>query len=444
MKPLYDLHQRQWEVKVHSSRGVMPVASEDVVHDLCKDARDACDHLTQASAEDINAVLRTLSEKLTDNAAQILAENKSDLSQARRKGLNEASLDRLTLNHNRVKVMAESVSAIAELDSPVGTILDSWDRPNGLHIEKVCVPLGVLGMIYESRPNVTIDAAALCLKSHNAVILRGGSESLRTSSALHTLVQDSLSENNFPVGAVGMIPVPDRHLVGVMLQAHKWIDLMIPRGGRGLIERVMREATMPVLAHLDGICHVFVHESANAEIARDVTYNAKMRRTGICGAAETLLIDRKLPRQTAHDVVTDLLDGGCKVVGDQDARKIDPRIGQATDSDWRTEYLDAIISVRHVDGVESAIRHINKYGSHHTDSIIAEDTGAVESFLNRIDSGIVMHNTSTQFADGGEFGMGAEIGIATGKMHARGPVGVRQLTTYKYVVRGTGQTRPDT
>jgi len=356
--------------------------------------------------------------------------------------LSEALLDRLKLTPERIESMSAGLETVIDLPDPVGRVLWESKRPNGLHIKRLSCPIGVLGMIYESRPNVTVDAAALCLKSHNAVILRGGSESLNSSLALHDLIQSSLRAHNLPEGAVSMIPVSDRSVVGEMLSADQYIDVMIPRGGRGLIERVMSEAAMPVFGHLEGLCHIYIHQTARKEIAVDVTLNAKMRRTGICGAAETLLLDHKLDPDIARAVVKALLDKGCEVVGDKMAQGLDERIGAARSEDWHTEYLAPKISVAVVDGVEEAVNHINAQGSHHTDSILAEDAQAASYFLNRVDSGIVMHNASTQFADGGEFGMGAEIGIATGKFHARGPVGLEQLTTYKYLVHGSGQTRP--
>jgi glutamate-5-semialdehyde dehydrogenase len=338
--------------------------------------------------------------------------------------------------------MANSVIDIAKLDDPVGTVLETMQRPNGLIIEKVSVPIGVLGMIYESRPNVTIDAAALCLKSRNAVILRGGSESFHTSTFLHGIVQDVLKDHNLPAAAVSMVPSTDRALVGEMLQAHKYIDVIIPRGGKGLTGRVMAEAKMPVFAHLDGNCHVYIHRSAHEAMTLKVVKNAKLRRTGICGAAESLLFDKSFKKETAQAVLKMLLDEGVEIVGDDLAQKLDTRIQLAREDDWGTEYLDKKISCKFVEDCDEAIDHINRYGSHHTDAILAEDTQAVREFQNRIDSAIVIHNASTQFADGGEFGMGAEIGIGTGKLHARGPVGLKQLTTFKYLVKGDGQTRP--
>ncbi len=424
------------------SRSQASVFSGDLVSDLGRKARASSAVLTGIGGEEINLVLAALADGLRTEAESILEANREDVAASTNKGLTESMIDRLRLSEKSVLAMADAVEAVMALPDPVGRVLGEWTRPNGLHIQKVSVPIGVLGMIYESRPNVTIDAAALCLKSRNAVILRGGSESLNSCLALHAVVQQALRARNLPESCVGMVPVSDRAAVTAMLTAEEYIDVMIPRGGQGLVEKVMQEARMPVFSHLDGICHVYVHSSAKPDLARGVTVNAKMRRTGICGAAETLLLDAGVPQKTATSIVQGLLDAGCEVVGDALARRLDRRIGAATEKDWQTEYLAPKISVRYVEGVEQAVGHINSNGSHHTDSILAEDAEAVAYFLSRVDSGIVMHNASTQFADGGEFGMGAEIGIATGKLHARGPVGVEQLTTYKYLVRGTGQTRP--
>lgn len=415
---------------------------QDIVDQLGRSAKDASYVVSQLPEADVNALLEAIAAGLRAHVADILTANQKDLDAGRARGLNDAMLDRLMLDASRIEAMAAGVQAIAALPDPVGHVLWETERPNGLSIQRVSVPIGVLGMIYESRPNVTIDAAALCLKSRNAVILRGGSESLHSSLALHSIVQDALRQAGVPEAAVSMIPTADRAAVGAMLAADQYIDVMIPRGGKNLIERVMNEARMPVFSHLDGVCHVYVHPSAQPELARDVVVNAKMRRTGICGAMETLLLDKALPSDVARDVLGALLDAGCVLVGDDAAQALDARIGVAADEDWSTEYLEAKLSVRVVDGVDAAVAHINSYGSHHTDSILAEDMDAVHAFMARVDSGIVMHNASTQFADGGEFGMGAEIGIATGKMHARGPVGLEQLCTYKYLVRGSGQTRP--
>ncbi len=417
-------------------------SSEDIVHALGKEAKSAAFIMAQTPTDKINAALKTLARALRENVASLLEANKKDLASATQRGLTAAMIDRLKLDEKRIESMAQGVETVIDLDDPTGKILWSTIRPNGMKIERIAVPIGVLGMIYESRPNVTVDASILCLKSHNAVILRGGSESLHSSLALHNLIQTALEQAGLPKAAVSMIPVSDREAVGAMLRASEYIDVMIPRGGRGLIERVMNEARMPVFGHLEGLCHIYVHPTAKPEIARNVTLNAKMRRTGVCGAMETLLLDKNLDKNVAKLILAQMIDAGCEIVGDKESQALDPRIGKATEDDWRTEYLDAKLSCRLVDGVEDAVEHINFYGSHHTDSILTEDAQAADYFLKNVDSGIVLHNASTQFADGGEFGMGAEIGIATGKMHARGPVGLEQLCTYKYLVRGTGQTRP--
>jgi glutamate-5-semialdehyde dehydrogenase len=415
---------------------------QDIVYALGQSTKAASRILSQTSEIHINAVLTDLAEKLRSHVPAILEGNKKDLAAGEQKGLSAAMLDRLALNEARIEAMAEGLEVIAALPDPVGRVLWETERPNGLNIQRVAAPIGVLGMVYESRPNVTIDAAALCLKSRNAVILRGGSESLHSSLALHGLIQDVLRESGLPEAAVSMVPVPDREAVGAMLAASQFIDVMIPRGGKGLVERVQKEARMPVFSHLDGICHVYIHKDADPRIAVDVTFNSKLRRTGVCNAAETLLLDQNLDPDTAKSVLSKLLDGGCTMVGDKMAQALDGRIGEASSEDWGTEYLDAKISVAVVSGVEEAVEHVNSYGSHHTDAIVSEDADAVEYFLKNVDSGSVMHNASTQFADGGQYGFGAEIGIATGKMHARGPVGLEQLCTYKYLVRGSGQTRP--
>lgn len=415
---------------------------EEIVSTLGKGARRAAAILLRTPTDTIDRALDNLASALRKNAAQILQENKKDLAAAAERGLSAALTDRLMLDEKRIEAMAAGVEVVRALPDPVDQILWKTQRPNGLNIERVAVPIGVLGMIYESRPNVTVDASILCLKSHNAVILRGGSESLHSSLALHKIIQAALTQAGLPAECVSMIPVSDREAVGAMLRAAEYIDVMIPRGGRGLIERVMNEARMPVFGHLEGLCHIYVHPSAKPDIARAVTLNAKMRRTGVCGAMETLLLDTNLDKNLAREILSALLDAGCELVGDAQTRSFDPRIGAATEEDWRTEYLAAKLSVRIVNGVEQAVEHINGYGSHHTDSILSEDAASVSYFLKNVDSGIVLHNASTQFADGGEFGMGAEIGIATGKLHARGPVGLEQLCTYKYLVHGTGQTRP--
>jgi glutamate-5-semialdehyde dehydrogenase len=351
-------------------------------------------------------------------------------------------LDRLALDERRVEAMARGLETIAGLPDPVGAEIARWRRPNGLDIARVRVPLGVVGIIYESRPNVTADAGGLCLKAGNAALLRGGSESLHSSSAILAALREGLTAAGLPEAAIQLVPTRDRAAVGLMLRMSEHIDVIVPRGGKSLIERVQKESRIPVLAHLDGNCHVYLHEAADCDMAVRVAVNAKLRRTGICGAAETLLCDRAAAARLLPPVLDALIAGGCEIRGDAAVRALEPRARPASEADWRTEYLDAILAVRVVDGLDDAIRHIETYGSHHTDSIVTEDARAADRFLAEVDSAIVLHNASTQFADGGEFGMGAEIGIATGRLHARGPVGAEQLTTYKYVVRGTGQCRP--
>jgi len=373
----------------------------------------------------------------------ILTANRDDVADAERAGMTGAFIDRLRLDENRVAAIADGVDVVAALPDPVGTVISGWDRPNGLHIEQVRVPLGVIGIIYESRPNVTADAAALGLKAGNAVILRGGSDSFRSSRAIHAAIASGLASAGVPETAIQLVPTRDREAVGLMLAGLGGaIDVIVPRGGKGLVARVQTEARVPVFAHLDGNCHVYVDRAANPEMAGAIVLNAKMRRTGICGAAETLLVDRAAAPALLAPLVRTLIDAGCEVRGDGDTQAADVRVKGATEEDWSTEYLDAIIAVKLVDGVDGAIDHVERYGSHHTDAIVTADAGAARKFLDEIDSAIVLHNASTQFADGGEFGFGAEIGIATGRMHARGPVGVAQLTTFKYRVLGSGQTRP--
>ena len=352
-------------------------------------------------------------------------------------------IDRLALDEKRIEATAAGLEVVAALDDPVGQTIASWERPNGLKISRVRVPLGVIGIIYESRPNVTADAAALCLKAGNAAILRGGSESARSSAAIHACLTRALVAHGLPEHAVQMVPTQDREAVGIMLRdMARYIDVIVPRGGKSLVARVQQDARVPVMSHLEGICHTYIHERADLAMARRVTLNAKMRRTGICGATETILVDRACAATHLKPVVVDLLEAGCEVRGDAATVACDPRVRAAQDSDWGKEFLDAIVAVRVIDGLDEALAHIRRYGSAHTDAIITSDAAAAERFLNELDSAIVMHNASTQFADGGEFGMGAEIGIATGKIHARGPVGAVELTSYKYQVRGSGQTRP--
>jgi glutamate-5-semialdehyde dehydrogenase len=406
-------------------------------------AREAARALREASAEAKNAALMAAAASIRAEAVTILAANAEDMKRARAERLSPALLDRLMLDEKRVEAMARGVEEVAALPDPVGRVLARWTRPNGLDISRVATPIGVIGIIYESRPNVTADAAALCLKSGNAVILRGGSESARSAAAILRALQAGLKTARLPAEAVQLVPTTDRAAVGMMLAGLEGtVDLIIPRGGKSLVARVQKEARVPVLAHLEGICHSYVHAAADAAKARAVVVNAKMRRTGICGATETLLLDAKVPRELAVQILEDLAAKGCEIRGDETIRSIYPRAKAATEEDWHTEYLDAVISVKVVDDIEKAIRHIETYGSHHTEAIITEDAAAAERFLSALDSAIVLWNASTQFADGGEFGMGAEIGIGTGKLHARGPVGVEQLTTFKYVVRGDGQVRP--
>ena len=409
---------------------------------LGRAARAASHELGLASSETKSKALKAAAAALRARQDTILAANAEDMAAARDKGLSGAMLDRLELNPARVEAMAAGLETIAEASDPVGRVLAEWDRPNGLRIAKVAVPLGVIGIIYESRPNVTADAGGLCLKSGNAAILRGGSESAKSSAAILDCLQAGLAEAGLPAEAVQRLPTTDRAAVGILLTLHEYVDVIVPRGGKGLIERIYEESRIPVLAHLEGLCHTYIDRAADAGMAREIALNAKMRRTGICGATETLLIDRPAVASHLKGIVDDLVEAGCELRGDAEAQTADSRIGQANEEDWWTEYLAPVLSVRVVDGVDEAIAHINHYGSHHTESIVTGDAKAAERFLAHVDAGIVMHNTSTQYADGGEFGMGAEIGISTGKLHARGPVGAEQLTSTKYVVRGQGQVRP--
>jgi glutamate-5-semialdehyde dehydrogenase len=380
------------------------------------------------------------SSAIRDAENELIAANRRDLAEAG--DLPPAMLDRLILDEKRVAAMARGLEDVAAQPDPVGRELGAWTRPNGLRIQRLSVPLGVIGIIYESRPNVTADAGALCLKAGNAAILRCGSESFHSSSAIAACLRRGLAAAGLPETAIQLVPTREREAVGLMLGMAEWIDVIVPRGGRSLIERVQRESRIPVLAHLEGICHVYVDRAADFEMARTITLNAKMRRTGVCGAAETLLVDRAIAARYLPAILGDLRSAGCALRGDAATRALDPAVEPASEADWTTEYLDAILAVRIVEGVGGAIEHINRYGSHHTDAIVTEDEATAERFLAETDSAIVMVNASTQFADGGEFGMGAEIGISTGRLHARGPVGAEQLTTYKYVVRGSGQVRP--
>ena len=406
-------------------------------------ARAAARPLAIASTEAKNAALAAMAGAIVAGEADILAANAIDMANGEEAGLTRASLDRLKLTPARVRDMADGIGAIAALKDPVGEVIAEWDRPNGLHIERVRTPLGVIGVIYESRPNVTADAGALCLKAGNPVILRGGSDSINSSSAIHACLAQGLEAAGLPRDAIQLVPTTDRAAVGEMLKGLDGnLEVIVPRGGKSLVARVQAEARVPVFAHLEGICHLYIDRSAERDMAVRIAVNAKMRRTGICGAAETLLVDRAVASTHLVPILAALDDAGCEIRATPEVAALFPAAKPATDSDWTTEYLDAIISVKLVDGVGEAIEHIETHSSHHTEAIVAEDAGTVARFFNEIDSAILLHNASTQFADGGEFGMGAEIGIATGKMHARGPVGVEQLTSFKYRVRGSGQTRP--
>ena len=410
---------------------------------LGREALSAAGVLALASTAMKNDALARIATSLRAHVRDLLAANVMDMDAARAKGLSGAMLDRLALDEKRVEAMARGVEEIAALADPIGTTIAHWTRPNGLDINRVRVPLGVVGIIYESRPNVTCDAGALCLKSGNAAILRGGSESVHSSRAIHTCLVEGIVAAGLPAASIQLVPTTDRAAVGYMLSSMTdFIDVVVPRGGKSLVARVQQEARVPVIGHLEGVCHVYVDRDADPSMARAIVKNAKLRRTGICGSAETLLVDRAGAATHLAPVVRDLLDAGCEVRGDAEVQKVDARVKPATEQDWYTEYLDAIISARVVDGVDAAIEHIAKYGSAHTESIVTSNAATAQRFLDRVDSAIVLHNASTQYADGGEFGMGAEIGISTDRFHARGPVGVEQLTSYKYVVRGTGQVRP--
>jgi len=407
------------------------------------DAAAAAGPLSRAGRAAKDAALRAAAGELRARSGQILSDNAADLGEARNASASAALLDRLGLDEARIEAMARGLEDIAALPDPIGTVTAEWQRPNGLVIQRVRVPLGVIGLVYESRPNVTADAGALCLKSGNAAILRCGSESVRSSTAIHRCLVAGLATADLPETAVQLVPTTDRAAVGLMLGGlNGRIDVLVPRGGKSLVERVRREARVPVIGHLEGNCHVYVDRAADLAMARAIVRNSKLRRTGVCGAAETLLIDAGCAATHLAPIVRDLIDAGCEVRGDPRVLAADPRVRPATEEDWRSEYLDAVIAARVVDGVDAAIAHIARYGSAHTESIVTTDVAAAERFLSRVDSAIVLHNASTQFADGGEFGMGGEIGISTDRFHARGPVGVEQLTSYKYVVRGSGQVRP--
>jgi glutamate-5-semialdehyde dehydrogenase len=406
-------------------------------------ARSAARLLALAPAEQKNLALERMATAVREQTNAILTANAEDVADARAAGVTGAFLDRLSLDAKRVAAIAGGIEVVRGLKDPVDTVTESWIQPNGMRIERVRVPLGVIGIIYESRPNVTADAGVLCLKAGNAAILRGGSDSMRSSRAILAALGEGLQAAGLPPASIQLVPTRDRAAVGMMLQGLDGdIDVIVPRGGKSLVARVQTEARVPVFAHLEGVCHVFVHRAASLEMAKKIVLNAKMRRTGVCGAAETLLVDRGCVATHLKPLIDMLSAAGCEIRGDAATLTVDKRVKLATEEDWATEYLDAIIAVKVVDDLSAAIAHIERYGSHHTDAIVTDDTAAAETFLREVDSAIVLHNASTQFADGGEFGFGAEIGIATGRLHARGPVGVDQLTTFKYRIHGSGQTRP--
>jgi glutamate-5-semialdehyde dehydrogenase len=416
---------------------------EVTMRNLGRGARVAARVLALAPAARKNRALTAMAKAIRASRAAILAANEQDVAEAKSAGASAAFVDRLTLRPASIEAMATGIEAIRKLKDPVGAVMASWRRPNGMHIERVRVPLGVVGVIYESRPNVTADAGALCLKAGNAVILRGGSDGFRSSRAIHAALVEGLIEAGLPAASITLVPTRDREAVGMMLAGLDGaIDVIVPRGGKSLVGRVQAEARVPVFAHLEGVCHVYVDRKADLKMAKAIVLNAKMRRTGVCGAAETLLVDRAGAAKLLKPLISMLIDAGCEIRGDAAVQAIDDRAKAASEVDWSTEYLDAVITAGVVDGVDAAIAHIERYGSHHTDAIVTADKKAAEKFLREVDSAIVLHNASTQFADGGEFGFGAEIGIATGRLHARGPVGVEQLTSFKYRIRGSGQTRP--
>lgn len=410
------------------------------MRELGRAARAASAVLGRIPTEQKDAALRAVAAELRRGCDEILAANRKDYAEAKQRGLTAAMLDRLALDEKRLQGIAAGVEAVSALPDPVGEVIDTSTVPSGLRLSRVRIPIGLIGIIYESRPNVTADAAALCVRAGNAVLLRGGSEAVHSNRAIHAALADGLASAGVPAEAVQLMPTQDREAVGAMLRAAGLIDMIVPRGGKGLVERVQNDARVPVLAHLDGICHTYVHAAADPAMAREVALNAKMRRTGICGAMETLLLDAQFP--AGAKIVGALLDAGCELRGDARAQALDARIKAASANDWDTEYLDAVLSVAVVDGIEQALDHIARHSSGHTDAIITSDEAAAERFLAEVDSAIVMVNASTQFADGGEFGLGAEIGIATGRLHARGPVALEGLTTYKWQVRGAGQARP--
>ena len=416
---------------------------EDLMIDIGRSARDSSYGLAKISNDKRNKAIFLIAESIENNIKMLLEANAKDVESANNKNLSSSLIDRLMLNEERILSMASSMRVITEIPDPINQIMEEWSRPNGLIIKRLSVPLGVIGIIYESRPNVTSDAAALCIKSGNAVILRGGSESFESNKAIHFCLKEGIKKAKLDESIAQLVPTRDRDAVGFMLSSmNNYIDVVVPRGGKNLVRRVQDEARIPVIGHLEGICHIYVHHSADFNITKKIILNAKMRRTGICGAAETILIDRKIAPKIVSKLADELERAGCEIRGDDEAQKYSNYIDDATDNDWSTEYLDAIISMKIVDDIGEAIQHIAEYGSGHTDSIISSNQEVADKFIKEIDSAIVMHNTSTQFADGGEFGMGAEIGIATGKIHARGPVGANQLTSYKYAVFGNGQVRP--
>ena len=416
---------------------------ETLMIDIGRSARDSSYGLAKTSNDKRNKAIFFIAESIENNIKMLLEANAKDIEIANNKNLSSSLIDRLMLNEERILSMASSMRVIAEIPDPINQIMEEWSRPNGLIIKRLSVPLGVIGIIYESRPNVTSDAAALCIKSGNAVILRGGSESFESNKAIHFCLKEGIKKAKLDESIAQLVPTRDRDAVGFMLSSmNSYIDVVVPRGGKNLVKRVQDEARIPVIGHLEGICHIYVHHSADFNITKKIILNAKMRRTGICGAAETILIDKKIAPKIVSKLADELERAGCEIRGDHEAQKYSKYIDEATDDDWSTEYLDAIISMKIVDDIGEAIQHITEYGSGHTDSIISSNQEAADKFIKEIDSAIVMHNTSTQFADGGEFGMGAEIGIATGKIHARGPVGANQLTSYKYAVFGNGQVRP--
>ena len=413
------------------------------MREIGRRARAAARTLALAPAEQKNRALQLMAAAIRAQVSPILAANAEDVAEARTAGITGAFLDRLALDPARVEAIAAGIDVVRALKDPVGTVMESWRRPNGMQIDRVRVPLGVIGIIYESRPNVTADAGVLCLKAGNAAILRGGSDSMRSSRAILAALSEGLRAAGLPEGSIQLVPTRDRAAVGLMLAGLDGnIDVIVPRGGKGLVARVQAEARVPVFAHLEGVCHVFVHRAASLDMAKKIVLNAKMRRTGVCGAAETLLVDRACAATHLKPLTDMLIEAGCEIRGDTVTSGVDKRVKAASEDDWSTEYLDAIIAVKVVDDISAAIEHIERYGSHHTDAIVTDDQAAAEKFLREVDSAIVLHNASTQFADGGEFGFGAEIGIATGRLHARGPVGVDQLTTFNYRIHGSGQIRP--